>query len=108
MIKVIRAKLHGIKVTNAHLDYHGSITLDPEHCELAGIYPLEFVEIEQEFRRADQYLRHLRRGWISLLHPEWGGSPNLSDRRPTNHCGIRIHRPSDALRFRPNGTDFPS
>jgi aspartate 1-decarboxylase len=45
MIKVIRAKLHGIKVTNADLDYHGSISLDPEHCELAGIYPLEFVEI---------------------------------------------------------------
>jgi aspartate 1-decarboxylase len=45
MIKVIRAKLHGIKVTNADLDYHGSITLDPEHCATAGIYPLEFVEI---------------------------------------------------------------
>ena len=27
------------------LDYHGSITLDPEHCEAAGIHPLEFVEI---------------------------------------------------------------
>ena len=70
MIKVIRAKLYGIKVTSADLDYHGSITLD--------------------------------------LHPEWGGSPNLSDRRPTNYCGIRIHRPSDALRFRPNGIDFLS
>jgi aspartate 1-decarboxylase len=45
MIKIIRAKLHGIKVTNADLDYHGSITLDPEHCKAAGIYPLEFVEI---------------------------------------------------------------
>jgi len=45
MIKVIRAKLHGIRVTNANLDYHGSITLDPEHCAAAGIYPLEFVEI---------------------------------------------------------------
>jgi aspartate 1-decarboxylase len=45
MIKIIRAKLHGIKVTNADLDYHGSITLDPEHCEAAGIFPLEFVEI---------------------------------------------------------------
>jgi aspartate 1-decarboxylase len=44
-IKIIRAKLHGIKVTNADLDYHGSITLDPEHCEAAGICPLEFVEI---------------------------------------------------------------
>ena len=45
MIKVIRAKLHGIRVTSADLDYHGSITLDPEHCEAAGIYPLEFVDI---------------------------------------------------------------
>jgi aspartate 1-decarboxylase len=45
MIKVIRAKLHGIRVTSADLDYHGSITLDPEHCEAAGIYPFEFVDI---------------------------------------------------------------
>ena len=45
MIRVIRAKLHGIRVTGADLNYHGSITLDPEHCKLAGIYPLEFVEI---------------------------------------------------------------
>jgi aspartate 1-decarboxylase len=45
MIKVIRAKLHGIRVTSADLHYHGSITLDPEHCEAAGIYPLEFVDI---------------------------------------------------------------
>jgi len=45
MIKVIRAKLHGIRVTNAEIDYHGSITLDPEHCVAAGIYPLEFVDI---------------------------------------------------------------
>ncbi|MEI6986186.1 MAG: aspartate 1-decarboxylase [Rhodospirillaceae bacterium] len=45
MMKVIRAKLHGIRVTNADLNYHGSITLDPEQCELAGLYPLEFVDI---------------------------------------------------------------
>ena len=45
MIKVIRAKLHGLRVTGADLDYHGSITLDPEICHRAGIYPLEFVYI---------------------------------------------------------------
>ena len=45
MIRVIRAKLHGIRVTGADLNYHGSITLDPEHCRAAGLYPLEFVEI---------------------------------------------------------------
>jgi aspartate 1-decarboxylase len=44
-MKVIRAKLHGIRVTSADLNYHGSITLDPVQCELAGIYPMEFVDI---------------------------------------------------------------
>ena len=45
MVKVIRAKLHGIRVTGADLHYHGSITLDPEHCSAAGLYPMEFVDI---------------------------------------------------------------
>jgi aspartate 1-decarboxylase len=45
LVNVIRAKLHGIRVTGADLHYHGSITLDPEHCDKAGIYPTEFVEV---------------------------------------------------------------
>ena len=44
-MRVIRAKLHGVRVTGADLHYHGSITLDPEYCTAAGLYPLEFVEI---------------------------------------------------------------
>ncbi|MEQ8227759.1 MAG: aspartate 1-decarboxylase [Rhodospirillales bacterium] len=45
MIKIIRAKLHGIHVTGAELHYHGSVTLDPEICKQVRIYPMEFVEI---------------------------------------------------------------
>ena len=45
MRKIVRAKLHGIRVTGADLEYHGSITLDPDHCEAAGILPMEFVDI---------------------------------------------------------------
>jgi aspartate 1-decarboxylase len=45
MRKMVGGKLHGIRVTEANLEYHGSITLDPAHCEAAGILPLEFVEI---------------------------------------------------------------
>lgn len=45
MRKLIGGKLHGIRVTDANLDYHGSITLDPAHCEAAGILPLEFVDV---------------------------------------------------------------
>jgi aspartate 1-decarboxylase len=43
--KFVKAKLHGIFVTDANLNYQGSITLDPKYCKLVGIYPLEFVEI---------------------------------------------------------------
>lgn len=45
MLKILRAKLHGLRVTGCELHYHGSITLDPDHCALADICPLEFVEI---------------------------------------------------------------
>ena len=45
MKKFVAAKLHGITVTEADLHYHGSITLDPEHCEAVGILPMEFVDI---------------------------------------------------------------
>ena len=38
-------KLHGLRETGAELHYEGSIALDPEHCEAAGILPYEFVEI---------------------------------------------------------------
>ena len=45
VVRVIRAKLHGLRVTGADLHYHGSITLDPEHATQAGLYPTEFVDI---------------------------------------------------------------
>lgn len=45
MRKIVAAKLHGITVTDADLNYHGSITLDPDHCDEVGIFPLEFVDI---------------------------------------------------------------
>jgi aspartate 1-decarboxylase len=45
MIQILRAKLHGLQVTGADLDYHGSITLDPVTCRKAGIVPTEFVDI---------------------------------------------------------------
>ncbi|MDL2316118.1 aspartate 1-decarboxylase [Desulfovibrio sp. OttesenSCG-928-A18] len=64
MFKVVRAKLHGIRVTGAELDYHGSITLDPEICREAGIYPLEFVEIwnKNNGERLSTYVIHGKPG----------------------------------------------
>lgn len=64
MIKIVRAKLHGIRVTGCELNYHGSITLDPEICERAGFYPLEFVYIwnKHSGHRISTYVIHGERG----------------------------------------------
>jgi aspartate 1-decarboxylase len=63
-IEVIRAKLHDIRVTDADLDYQGSVTLDPEHCEAVGIMPLEFVDVwnKNSGARISTYVIWGRRG----------------------------------------------
>ncbi|MES0173940.1 aspartate 1-decarboxylase [Mesorhizobium sp. M0006] len=52
MRKVVVAKLHGLSVTEADLNYHGSITLDPILCNEAGIFPMEFVDIWNKYSGA--------------------------------------------------------
>ncbi|NER51697.1 MAG: aspartate 1-decarboxylase [Symploca sp. SIO1A3] len=44
-IKLMHAKLHRVRVTEANLHYVGSITIDRELLEKVGILPLEEVEI---------------------------------------------------------------
>ena len=58
------AKLHGLRVTGALLDYEGSIELDPDHCDAAGMLPLEFVEIWNKTTgaRISTYVIHGKRG----------------------------------------------
>lgn len=45
LIEVISAKLHGIKITESALHYHGSVTIDEDILRKAGIRPMEFVYI---------------------------------------------------------------
>ena len=45
LIEVIAAKLHGIKITESALHYHGSVTIDEDIIKKAGIRPMEFVYI---------------------------------------------------------------
>lgn len=44
-LKMVGPKLHGIKVTEAKLNYHGSVTIDSDILEAAGLLPMEFVYI---------------------------------------------------------------
>ena len=63
-VEVVRAKLHGLHVTGADLDYHGSITLDPDHCDAVGLLPMEFVEVwnKHSGARLSTYVIHGERG----------------------------------------------
>ena len=42
-IQLLKSKLHRIKVTEACLDYEGSLTLDPDDMEAVGLVPYERI-----------------------------------------------------------------
>ena len=42
-VTLLKAKLHRIRVTEACLDYEGSLTLDPDDMEAVGIVPYEKI-----------------------------------------------------------------
>ena len=42
-LTLLKAKLHRIKVTEADLDYEGSLTLAPDDMEAVGIVPYERI-----------------------------------------------------------------
>ena len=43
LIKVLRSKIHRARVTETHLEYEGSITIDEDLIEAAGLVPDEAV-----------------------------------------------------------------
>ena len=42
-LTLLKSKLHRIRVTEANLDYEGSLTLDPDDMEAVGIVPYEKI-----------------------------------------------------------------
>lgn len=63
-LKMVGPKLHGIRVTECQLDYHGSITIDAAILEQAGLYPMEYVNIwnKNSGNRISTYLLPGERG----------------------------------------------
>ena len=45
IIRMMHAKLHGFRVTDANVNYVGSVTIDNDLIEKVGILPLQEVEI---------------------------------------------------------------
>ena len=45
LLKLLRAKIHQATVTETHLDYHGSVTIDADLLDATGLLPNEHVTI---------------------------------------------------------------
>ena len=45
MRRYVRAKIHGLRVTNSALRYHGSVGIDDELLKAAGIDQFEAVDV---------------------------------------------------------------
>jgi len=57
-VKMLKAKLHQARVTEAQLSYHGSITVDSELLEAVGMVPYEVVTVSNTATgaRAETYI----------------------------------------------------
>jgi aspartate 1-decarboxylase len=56
-LKVLKSKLHLATVTRADLNYHGSLTIDPELMTAVGLYPYEAIVVSNVStgQRAETY-----------------------------------------------------
>ena len=63
-VQLLKAKLHRIRVTEADLDYEGSLTLDPDDMEAVGIVPYEKILVAdlENGNRFETYAIAGRRG----------------------------------------------
>ncbi len=63
-LKVLKSKLHLATVTRADLNYHGSLTIDPDLMKAVGLYPYEAIVVSNVSTglRAETYALPGRKG----------------------------------------------
>ncbi len=83
-ITVCTAKLHRVHVTDARLDYEGSITIDPILIEAAGMLPFQLVHINNMSNAVH---------WETYIIP---GKPH-SGEICLNGCPARLFQPGDQV-----------
>jgi aspartate 1-decarboxylase len=67
-LTLLKSKIHRATVTDADLNYEGSISIDPALCEAAHLLPFERVEIYNcnNGARLSTYVIHGKKGQICL------------------------------------------
>jgi aspartate 1-decarboxylase len=83
-ITVCTGKLHRVTVTDAKLDYEGSITLDPVLMKAAGMAPFQLVHINSLSNAVH---------WETYAIPGRPGSGEVC----LNGCPARLFQPGDKV-----------
>lgn len=67
-VNMLKSKIHRATVTDANLNYEGSVSIDPALCEAARLLPFERVEIYNcnNGQRFATYVIHGKKGEICL------------------------------------------
>src|SRR3990167_6640632 len=84
MLTICTGKLHRVRVTEARLDYEGSITIDPLLMEAARILPFQLVHINN-MRDATH--------WETYVIPGVRGSGDIC----LNGCPAHLFYPGDEV-----------
>ncbi len=82
LITVCTGKLHCVRVTDARLDYQGSITIDRKLMKAAGIVPFQLVHINS---------------MANAVHWETYAIPGKPGEICLNGCPARLFRPGDKV-----------
>jgi aspartate 1-decarboxylase len=82
LITFCTGKLHRVHVTEARLDYEGSITIDSRLIQAAGIVPFQLVHINS---------------MASAVHWETYVIPGRAGEICLNGCPARLFRPGDEV-----------
>ena len=93
-IEVLKSKIHRVTITQANLDYVGSITVDEELLEAANMIPGEKVQVVNvnNGERLETYIIKGERGSGAVCFEWSGGSQVCSWRRCDHHflCAARF------------------
>lgn len=82
LITICTGKLHCVRVTDAQLDYQGSITIDAKLMKAAGIVPLQLVHINS---------------MANAVHWETYAIPGKRGEICLNGCPARLFQPGDKV-----------
>lgn len=83
-ILICTAKLHRVKVTDAKLDYEGSITIDPDLMAAARIVPFQLLHINSMSNAVH---------WETYAIPGRPGTGEIC----LNGCPARLFQPGDEV-----------